>query len=113
MTTKHSLISYYTSSDSLNQLVAKYGDRLEQLDVVSKLQVVGVLITWQAYDTELAEQGEDAPEQPYTLAEAIEDYPIDISASALTALQLLSGIAPEDVIKSTIAISHQLLEAIA
>lgn len=113
MTTKHSLISYYTSSDSLNQLVARYGDRLERLDVVSKLQVIGVLITWQAYDTELAEQGENAPEQPYTLAEAIEDYPIDISSNALMALQSLNDIAPEDVIRSTIAMSHQLLEAIA
>jgi len=54
MATKESLITYqaHSASDSLDRLIAKFGDRLEKLTAVDKLDLLGILSFWQSADTE-------------------------------------------------------------
>ena len=54
MATKESQITYqaYTSSERLDRLIAAFGDRLEKLTAVDKLDLLGILAFWQSADTE-------------------------------------------------------------
>ncbi len=59
MPTKESLITYQASqyTPCLQRLVNEFGDRLERLTAIDKLDLIGVLSFWQSADTEA--QGND------------------------------------------------------
>ena len=54
MPTQQSLITYqaYSSSPCLNNLIGQFGDYLEALTAVDKLDLIGILAFWQSADTE-------------------------------------------------------------
>jgi hypothetical protein len=54
MPTQQSLITYqaYASSDCLDRLVERFGDSLEGLTAIDKLDLIGSLAFWQSADTE-------------------------------------------------------------
>ena len=54
MSTRESLITYQadTSSECLDHLITAFGDRLEKLTAIDKLDLVGILAFWQSADTE-------------------------------------------------------------
>ena len=54
MASKESQITYqaHTSSECLDRLIGEFGDRLERLTSVDKLDLLGILAFWQSTDTE-------------------------------------------------------------
>ncbi len=54
MPTQQSLITYqaYASSDCLDRLVERFGDYLEGLSAIDKLDLIGSLAFWQSADTD-------------------------------------------------------------
>jgi hypothetical protein len=59
MTTKQSQITYqsYASSHCLDSLIARFGDCLEKLTAIDKLDLISILALWQSADTGRAEAG--------------------------------------------------------
>lgn len=116
MSGKHSLLSYNDSYGALAQLGERWGDRLQSLDVIDKLQIVTVLFHWQALDTEFSEMPVDAPNgsviDSYSLSEAIEDHSIELSDNALVFLGYLGGVRPEALLDLTIAICNQIKDEV-
>jgi hypothetical protein len=53
MPTKESLITYQANSVTpcLSRLVARFGDRLESLTAIDKLDLIAILALWQSVDT--------------------------------------------------------------
>jgi len=53
MATKESQISYQSEAGSkcLDNLVARFGDRLEKLTAIDKLDLLAILSFWQSADT--------------------------------------------------------------
>ena len=114
---KTDLISYQASKMTapLKQLISDYGDCLELLSAHEKLHLLSILALWQGLDTELTE----APDkqdfyncEAYRLADAIEDYPPEVSGDVLAALECLEGIEAEQVCDLMVAIASQVRDGV-
>lgn len=108
MPQKQDLISYQASKMTapLKQLIAEYGDCLELLTAEEKLHLLAILALWQALDTELTEESEVC--EAYRLADAIEDYPPEVSGDVLAALKCLESVEVGEVLDLIAAISSQI-----
>lgn len=109
---KTDLITYQASklTDPLKQIIADYGDCLELLTAEEKLHLLAILAFWQALDTELTEESEGC--EAYRLADAIEDYPPEISGDTLAALKCLEGVEADQVCDLMVAIASQLRDGV-
>lgn len=114
---KTDLISHQASKMTapLQQLIEEYGDCLELLTAEEKLHLLAILAFWQGLDTELSEaidQQGSRDCEAYRLADAIEDYPPEISGDVLQALKCLDGIEVGSVCDLMVAISCQIRDGV-
>jgi len=114
---KTDLISYQASKMTapLKQLIEEYGDCLDLLTAEEKLHLLAVLAFWQGLDTRLSEDPDDQDSlgvEAYRLADAIEDYPPEISGDVLQALNCLDGIEVGSVCDLMVAISCQIRDGV-
>ena len=109
MTTKESLITYQTSqlTTCLSRLVAEFGDRLELLTAIDKLDLIGVLSFWQSSDT----QREQSDMQSIGLSEYLgmnSDLQLCTSRQLDEALVILKDLSDQDTLDLLVALVHQL-----
>ena len=109
MATKESQISYQlsVSSDCLDGLIAKFGDRLGKLTAVDKLDLLGILSFWQSADTEHLE----ANLPTISLEEYLglnDELQISTSRELDEALELLADCSEGDAMTLMVAIPCQL-----
>ena len=113
MATKESQITYqaYTSSERLDRLIAAFGDRLEKLTAVDKLDLLGILAFWQSADTE-----HQASEMPaITLGEYLglnHELQIATSRDLDEALNLLAECSEGDAMTLMVSIPCQLRDGV-
>ncbi|MBC7824934.1 MAG: hypothetical protein H7126_13905 [Candidatus Parcubacteria bacterium] len=105
-----------TATAPIKRLTSDYGDCLELLSAAEKLHLLSILALWQGKDTELSDDSDDSDDsrEVYTLAEAIDDYPSELSVwgDVLGALECLEGIEVDQVLDLMVAISSQLREGV-
>ena len=111
---KTDLISYQASkmTSPLKQLISDYGDCLELLSAHEKLHLLAILALWQGLDTELTEESDEIGCEAYGLANAIEDYPPELSGDTLQALKCLEGVEADQVCDLMVAIASQLRDGV-
>ena len=110
MATKRAELGYHGLF--LPVLSETYGSRLEALSAQEKLDLVSGLVQWQAYDTQLQENG---LEGGISLGVFLQEHrPIEESKDAYTALEMLADAGVEEVaaLKLVIAVCQQLLEGV-
>ena len=109
MITKQSRISYQAATFTicLDQLVARFGDTLNNLTTVDKLDLLAILAFWQSTDTRNLE----SDSQLISLGEYLSLCPElqdATSADVDEALRLLSDCSEGDSMTLMAAIIHQL-----
>jgi len=109
MATKESQITYQLSvrSECLDNLIARFGDRLGKLTAVDKLDLLGILAFWQSADT----QHQEAEMEPISLGEYLglnHDLQIATSVDLDEALTLLADCSEGDAMTLMVAIPSQL-----
>ena len=113
MATKESQITYqaYTSSERLDRLIAAFGDRLEKLTAVDKLDLLGILAFWQSADTEHQESEMPA----ITLGEYLglnHELQVATSRDLDEALNLLAECSEGDAMTLMVSIPCQLRDGV-
>ena len=114
---KTDLVSYQASKMTapLKQLISDYGDCLELLTAEEKLHLLAILALWQALDTELSEDSDTQDSldcEAYRLADAIKDYPPEVSGDVLAALKCLESVEVGSVLDLMVAIANQLRDGV-
>ena len=109
MATKESQISYqaHTSSECLDQVVARFGDRLTRLTAIDKLDLLAILAFWQSADTQRME----AEMEPISLEEYLglnHELQIATSVDLDDVLTLLADCSEGDALTLMVAIPCQL-----
>jgi len=117
MPQKQDSISYQASkmTEPLKQLIADYGDCLELLSACEKLHLLSILALWQGLDTEISDDSDKQDFyncEAYRLADAIEDYPPEVSGDLLAALKCLEGVEVEQVLDLMVAVSSQIRDGV-
>ena len=109
MATKESQISYqaHTSSECLDRVIARFGDRLTKLTAIDKLDLLGILSFWQSADTSRME----AQMEPISLEEYLglnHELQHTTSQNLDDVLTLLADCSEGDAMTLMIAIPQQL-----
>jgi len=116
MTTKESLISHQakTFTATLDRLVARFGDSLNNFTEIDKLDLLAILAFWQGADSRNLEYGLE----PITLGEFLTLHPSyqkatgksmrDTSQDVNQALKILVDCTESDALAIMTAIVHQL-----
>ena len=111
MTTRESQISYqsHVASECLDQLIQRFGDNLERLSAVDKLDLLAILSLWQSADTSRLE----TQMEPITLGEYLDISPglqVATSLNLDEALRLLwmAKCSDGDAMTLMVAIPQQL-----
>ena len=111
MTTRESKITYQSpcSSRCLDNLIERFGDNLERLSAIDKLDLLAILSLWQSSDTSRME----ANSEPISLGEYLDISPglqVATSQSLDEALRLLwlADCSEGDAMTLMIAIPQQL-----
>ncbi len=113
MPTKESLITYQASqfTPCLSRLVAEFGDRLEKLTAIDKLDLIGVLSLWQSADTTYTENNL----QSIGLSEFLEvedSLKLGTSSQLDRALEILDDISDQDTLDLLVALVCQLRDGV-
>ena len=113
MPTKESLIPYqaHTASDCLDRLIAQFGDRLERLSAIDKLDLIGILAFWQSTDTE--HQAHEMPE--IGLGDYLgcnDELQAATSRDLDEALKILSDCSEDDAMTLMVTIPCQLRDGV-
>ncbi|MCY7277259.1 MAG: hypothetical protein LH702_26895 [Phormidesmis sp. CAN_BIN44] len=113
MPTKESLITYQASqfTPCLQRLVNEFGDRLERLTAIDKLDLIAVFGFWQSCDTEHSQN--ELP--PIGLTEYLglnHELQIGTSRQLDQALEILDGCSDEDAIALLVSLVHQLRDGV-
>jgi hypothetical protein len=93
-------------------LTDTYGARLEKVGAVDKTALLAVLAFWQAQDTEFQATYDEDEYEPFTLNDAIQDYPADLPSEAEEILNRLVGISDETCFTLMVAIANQVRDGI-
>ena len=109
MATKESLISYqaHSASTCLNALINRFGDRLERITAVDKLDLLGILSFWQSADT----QHMEAEMEPISLGQYLDlnrELQICTSVDLDEVLRLLADCSEGDAITLMVTLPQQL-----
>ena len=113
MATQESLITYQShyASECLAHLIQRFGDRLEKLTAIDKLDLLGILAFWQSADTE--HQAADLP------AIGLGDYlglnhelQIATSSDLDEALEFLTGCSESDAMTLLVTLPCQLRDGV-
>ena len=106
---KSASVSYNASTrdEAVDRLVERYGDCLQEIDPIDKLNLLAILSTWQALDT----MGQNDPEEyeTCTMTEAAGAHPVEISDALEEVLTDLENISDEAAFHLMVAISNQLV----
>ena len=115
MSVKESQISYHAHalSECLDNLVKRFGDRLEKLTAIDKLDLLAILSLWQSADTSRLE----ANIEPISLGEYLDISPglqIATSAELDEALRFLwlANCSEGDALTLMVAIPCQLRDGV-
>jgi len=115
MTTRESKITYQSPNASrcLDNLVERFGDRLEKLTAIDKLDLLAILSLWQSADTSRLE----ANIEPISLGEYLDVSPglqIATSAELDEALRFLwlANCSDGDAMTLMVVLSNQLREGV-
>jgi len=115
MATKESQISYqaHTSSECLDRVIARFGDRLTELTAIDKLDLLAILSLWQSADTSRME----ANSEPISLGEYLDISPglqVATSQNLDEALRLLwlADCSEGDAMTLMVAIACQLRDGV-
>jgi hypothetical protein len=113
MATKESQITYQASqyTPCLKQLVAEFGDRLESLTAIDKLDLIGVLSFWQSADTGRSEAGMqniDLSDWLDSNSELQAGTTLDLDR----ALEILDDISDQDTLDLLVALVCQLRDGV-
>ena len=115
MATKESQISYQADvgTDCLNQLVAEFGDNLERLTAIDKLDLLAILAFWQSADTSRMESAMEpvSLEEYLDLNLELQDATSENLDEALKILWL-SGCSEGDAMALMVAIPQQLRDGV-
>ncbi len=109
MPTKESLITYQASqfTPCLSRLVNEFGDRLEKLTAIDKLDIIGTLSFWQSTDSDHAQS--ELP--PIGLSEYLgmnSDLQLCTSRKLDEALVILQDLTDQDTLDLLVALVCQL-----
>jgi len=109
MATKESQISYqaHVASECLDRVIARFGDRLEKLTAIDKLDLLGILAFWQSADTQRME----ANSEPICLEEYLgknHELQVATSQNLDDVLTLLADCSEGDAMTLMVAIPQQL-----
>jgi len=111
MTTRESKITYQStcSSECLDNLIERFGDNLERLSAIDKLDLLAILSLWQSADTSRME----ANSEPISLGEYLDISPglqVATSQNLDEALRLLwlADCSEGDALTLMVAIPQQL-----
>ena len=109
MATKESQISYqaHVASECLDRVVARFGDRLEKLTAIDKLDLLAILAFWQSADTQRME----AEMEPICLEEYLgknQELQVATSQNLDEVLTLLADCSEGDAMTLMVAIPQQL-----
>ena len=109
MATKESQITYqaHSVSECLNNLIARFGDRLGKLTDIDKLDLLGILSFWHSCNTQHKESEMDA----ITLGEYLDlnrELQIATSRDLDEALTTLADCSESDAITLLVTIPQQL-----
>jgi len=109
MATKESQITYQASTYTicLDLVVARFGDRLEKLTAVDKLDLLAILAFWQSADTSRME----ADSEPISLEEYLglnQELQVATSVDLDGVLALLADCSEGDAMTLMVAIPQQL-----
>jgi hypothetical protein len=113
MPTKQSQITYqsYASSECLDRLIARFGDCLEKLTAIDKLDLIAIFGFWQSADTGRAEAGMP----PIALSDFLaRNKPIQ-DATTLDvdeALEILSDCSDADALTLLVTLPCQLRDGV-
>ena len=113
MTTRESKISYqaHSASECLDQLVQRFGDSLEKLTAIDKLDLLGILSFWQSADTQRME----AEMEPICLEEYLglnHELQRTTSQNLDDVLTLLADCSEGDAMTLMVAIPQQLRDGV-
>ena len=109
MATKESQISYqaHTSSECLDRVIARFGDRLTRLTAIDKLDLLGILSFWQSADT----SRQESEMEPISLEEYLglnRELQTATSQNLDDVLTLLADCSEGDAMTLMVAIPQQL-----
>jgi len=109
MATKESQISYqaHTSSECLDRVIARFGDRLEKLTAIDKLDLLAILSLWQSADTSRLE----TQMEPISLGQYLglnSELQVATSQNLDDTLTLLADCSEGDAMTLMVAIPQQL-----
>ena len=109
MTTRESKISYQSTSSSrcLDNLIERFGDNLERLSAIDKLDLLAILSFWQSADTQRME----ANSEPICLEEYLgknHELQVATSQNLDDVLTLLADCSEGDAMTLMVAIPQQL-----
>jgi len=109
MATKESQITYqaHVASECLDRVIARFGDRLEKLTAIDKLDLLGILSFWQSADTQRME----ANSEPICLEEYLgknHELQVATSQNLDDVLTLLADCSEGDAMTLMVAIPQQL-----
>jgi len=109
MTTRESKISYqsHVASECLDNLIERFGDNLERLSAIDKLDLLAILAFWQSADTSRME----AQMEPVSLEEYLglnSELQHTTSQNLDDVLTLLADCSEGDAMTLMVAIPQQL-----
>jgi hypothetical protein len=113
MPTKESLITYQAHSVTpcFDRLVEKFGDRLESLTAIDKLDLIAIFGFWQSCDTEYSQS--ELP--PIGLTEYLglnHELQVGTSRQLDEALEILDGCSDADALTLLVSLPCQLRDGV-
>jgi hypothetical protein len=113
MTTKQSQISYqsYSSSPCLDRLIARFGDCLEKLTAIDKLDLIAILALWQSADSDCVKD-ENPPILLNEYLAADQDLQSATSYELDEALEILGNCSDADCLALLVTLSCQLRDGV-
>lgn len=111
MATRDSLLSYYTGNFArFDQLQNRFGDYLERLSAIDKLDLIVMIAAWQSYDTLVRGNGGD----PIGLWEYLDDAQLPLQPNPESdlplALPMLRGCTEGEALTLLQCLASQLRE---
>jgi hypothetical protein len=113
MPTQQSQVSYQASTFThcIERMIARFGDCLEKLTAIDKLDLIGILSFWQSCDTTYTENNL----QSIGLAEYLEmedSLKLGTSSKLDQALEILADCSDEDALTLLVSLSCQLRDGV-
>lgn len=112
MPTKESQISYqsYSASPCLDRLIVRFGDHLERLTAIDKLELIAILASWQSVDT--VAQNNDEPSVSLLSFRELSINDRDYSRNVNDFLDLIHSCSDADALTLLVSLPCQLRDEV-